>query len=49
MAVTYLVPVFAFIWGYIFLAETITLKMLIGAALILVGIGLTTGKIRVRL
>ena len=42
--VTYLVPVFAMIWGMLFLNETITLKMLGGAALILTGIGLTTWK-----
>jgi len=40
--VTYLVPVFAMIWGVLFLDETITLKMYAGAGLILTGIGLTT-------
>jgi drug/metabolite transporter (DMT)-like permease len=40
--VTYLVPVFAMLWGTLFLAETITLKMLIGAVLILAGVGLST-------
>jgi drug/metabolite transporter (DMT)-like permease len=40
--VTYLVPVFAMLWGVLFIGETITLKMLAGAGLILTGIGLTT-------
>lgn len=40
--VTYLIPVFAILWGTIFLDETVTINMLAGAALILTGIGLTT-------
>lgn len=40
--VTYLVPVFAMLWGYLVLDEGVTLKMLTGAACILTGIGLTT-------
>ncbi|HEY0962844.1 MAG TPA: DMT family transporter [Pseudomonadales bacterium] len=40
--VTYLVPVFAMLWGYAILGETATLQMLAGAACILCGIGLTT-------
>ncbi len=40
--VTYLVPVFAMTWGYLFLDEKATLQMLAGAACILCGIGLTT-------
>lgn len=42
--VTYLVPVFAMAWGKLVLDETISLQMLIGAACILAGIGLTTHK-----
>jgi drug/metabolite transporter (DMT)-like permease len=42
--VTYLVPVFAMLWGYMILGESVTVKMLAGAALILTGIGLTTYK-----
>ncbi|MDC0598415.1 DMT family transporter [Gammaproteobacteria bacterium] len=41
--VTYMVPVFAMTWGNLFLDELITYKMLLGAAFILTGIGLTTG------
>jgi len=41
--VTYMIPVFGMLWGYLFLDETITLSMVSGAALILTGIALTTG------
>lgn len=40
--VTYLVPVFAMLWGYLILGEGVTPQMLAGAACILCGIGLTT-------
>jgi drug/metabolite transporter (DMT)-like permease len=40
--VTYLVPVFAMLWGTLFVDETVTLKMMVGAALILAGVGLST-------
>ncbi len=40
--VTYLSPVFAMLWGFMFLSETVTIKMLIGAGCIMLGIGLTT-------
>jgi len=42
--VTYLAPVFALLWGFLFLAESPTPKMLIGAGAIMLGIGLTTYK-----
>lgn len=42
VVVTYLSPVFAMVWGFMFLDEIITLKMLIGAVCIMLGIGLTT-------
>ncbi len=42
VVVTYLIPVFALLWGALFLDETATPTMLAGAALILTGIGLTT-------
>ena len=41
---TYLVPLFSLLWGNIFLAEKITLFMGFGFILILLGVGLTTGK-----
>jgi drug/metabolite transporter (DMT)-like permease len=48
VVVTYLVPVFALLWGALFLDESATPKMLAGAALILTGIGLTTRAPRLK-
>ena len=45
---TYMIPVFGMFWGYLFLSETITLKMSSGAVLILAGIALTTGLLKRR-
>lgn len=42
--VTYLVPVFGIAWGALFLGETITLGMLAGAAVVLVGVVLVTRR-----
>jgi len=42
MAVTFLVPAFAILWGVLFLAETVTLAMLGGCAVILFGTALAT-------
>ncbi len=44
--VTYLIPVFAMLWGFLILGEGVTLKMLAGAACVLSGIGLLTYKPR---
>ena len=46
IAVTFLVPVFAVLWGALFLGEAVTLSMLIGGAVILLGTGLTTGLLK---
>ena len=43
--VTYMIPVFGMLWGFLFLDEVITFGMLGGAALILSGIALTTGLV----
>jgi len=43
--VTYMIPVFGMLWGYLFLNEVITLNMFISAGLILTGIALTTGLV----
>ena len=43
ITVAYLVPVFGVLWGVIFLAEIVTVTLMVGAALILLGVGLTTG------
>lgn len=46
MAVTYLIPLFGMVWGALFLAEPITIPMLVGCACILAGVAVTTGVIR---
>ena len=46
--VTYMIPVFGMLWGYLFLDEVITLNMFASAGLILTGIALTTGLIKKR-
>ena len=43
VTVTYLIPVFAVLWGDLFLGEYPTLQMLLGGATVLVGVGLATG------
>ncbi len=43
MAVTYLIPMFGMIWGFIFLGERVTIPMLAGCMLIFAGIAVTTG------
>ncbi len=48
IAVTYLVPLFAMFWGGLFLAEQVTLPMVAGGVVILIGTGLATGMVRVR-
>lgn len=42
MTVTYLIPVFGMIWGALFLSERITLSMIVGCAIILLGIASVT-------
>lgn len=46
MMVTYLIPIFGVLFGHLFLVEQVTLAMLKGAALILLGVALTTGLIK---
>jgi drug/metabolite transporter (DMT)-like permease len=48
MAVLYLIPVFGVIWGALFLRETVTLAMGGSSAVILLGVALTTGMLRIR-
>ena len=45
IAVTYLVPVFAMLFGAIFIAETITLMMVVACAVIFLGTALATGTL----
>jgi drug/metabolite transporter (DMT)-like permease len=48
IAVTYLVPLFAMLWGGWFLAEQVTPTMIAGGAIILLGTALATGIVRAR-
>lgn len=47
ITVAYLIPVFGVLWGMLFLDETMTLNMWLGAALVLLGVSLTTGLIKI--
>jgi len=44
-SVTYLIPFFAVIWGFIFLKEALTSYMMLGGFFILFGVALSTGLI----
>lgn len=46
IAVTFLIPVFAVLWGRLFLGEALTSQMAGGCALILLGTGFATGLIK---
>ena len=45
-SVTFLIPIFAFLWGYILLDELVTTRMWIATGIILLGMGFVTGLIR---
>ena len=45
LAVTYLIPVFGVLWGYVFLREPITASMVLGCAVILAGTTLAAGVV----
>ena len=47
LTVTFLMPVFGMIWGVIFLHEIITLSMVVGATLIIIGSGLVLNVVRI--
>lgn len=44
-SVTFLIPIFSFIWGFLLLNEVVTIRMWIATAVILIGMGLVTGII----
>lgn len=46
MTVTFLIPAFAMLWGALILGEAVSLSMLAGCAVILVGTALATGLLR---
>jgi drug/metabolite transporter (DMT)-like permease len=43
LTVAYLIPVFGVLWGALFLGEPVTLALLLGGSLVVVGTALTTG------
>ena len=45
LAVTYLIPAFGVLWGYLLLREPITTSMIVGCTVILVGTTLATGML----
>lgn len=45
ITVTYLIPVFAIVWGALFINEKLTANMVIGGAIILTGTALATGML----
>jgi drug/metabolite transporter (DMT)-like permease len=48
ISVTFLIPLFAVLWGWLFLSEGVTHAMLLGGAVIVVGTALATGVLRWR-
>jgi drug/metabolite transporter (DMT)-like permease len=48
MSVTYLIPVFAMLWGYLFLGERVSAEMALGCGVILLGTTLASGAVRLR-
>ena len=48
IAVTFLIPVFAGLWGTVFLGEALTPRMLAGCAVVLAGTAMALGLLRVR-
>lgn len=46
ISVTFLIPVFAVLWGWMFLGEGLTSAMVLGCVVILVGTALATGLLR---
>jgi drug/metabolite transporter (DMT)-like permease len=47
ITVTFLIPVFGSLWGAVFINEEITLMMMVGMAIILLGTALVTGVVRI--
>jgi drug/metabolite transporter (DMT)-like permease len=45
IAVTFLIPVFAVLWGWLFLAEGVSVAMAVGCSVILLGTALATGLV----
>lgn len=45
LSVTFLIPLFGVLWGWIFLAERIDLPMVVGGAIVILGTSLSTGVV----
>jgi len=45
VTVTFLVPMFSIAWGFLFLGEAVTVFILLGCIFVLLGVGMTTGKL----
>lgn len=45
VSVTFLIPLFAILWGALFLGEAVTAQMVVGGAIVLVGIALALGLV----
>ncbi len=48
ISVTFLIPAFAVLWGWMFLGEHLSLSMVLGCGVILLGTGLATGMLKLR-
>ncbi len=44
--VTFLIPIFSFVWGYLLLNEQVTLRMIGATVIILFGMSLVTGILK---
>ncbi|SEL08401.1 Permease of the drug/metabolite transporter (DMT) superfamily [Roseateles sp. YR242] len=49
ISVTFLIPVFALLWGWLFLGETLNASMALGCLVVLLGTGLAIGVLRLPL
>ena len=48
LTVTFLIPIFASLWGALFINEAVTASMLIGGTIILLGLAYVTGLLKLR-
>ncbi len=48
VSVTFLIPLFAMLWGAVFLGEQVSAQMVLGGAIVLVGIALALGLVKFR-
>jgi drug/metabolite transporter (DMT)-like permease len=46
ITVTFLIPLFGILWGYLFLHETLNAGMFLGGGVVIVGTALATGVLR---